>query len=275
VAGEDLRLPIERRVIAIFADQHLGKQRRRRQAAGNHPLRSRRLHHCLASSAGVFGTRGADYAQLRWNPVQHLAYALADDMQRTAAAGAGFIVDIEPHILARQMIGQWLAMGRPFGWLLLDRRTLLFFATEVGVQIFKPERELIGIEALGTTAELRALQLLDDGFEALDFGIAMFDSADNIAHQAMQKCCICREIVEIELHVRFYSNVLIRRSNFSIFGAGFCDSAGESRLPYALGCAPVDAFDQHRELRRCQRDRTVVTGHRRPDKAALIDTLGK
>jgi len=34
-------------------------------------------------------------------------------------------------------------------------------------------------------AELRALQLLDDGFQALDFSVAMFDRADNIANQAM------------------------------------------------------------------------------------------
>jgi len=56
-----------------------------------------------------------------------------------------------------------------------------------------------------------------------------------------------------------YSNTLIRRSEFAIFHAGFCDSACERRLPHALGCAPVDAFDQHRKLRRRQCDRTVVT----------------
>lgn len=38
VAGEDLRLPIEQCVIAIFADQHLGEQCWRCQAAGDHPL---------------------------------------------------------------------------------------------------------------------------------------------------------------------------------------------------------------------------------------------
>jgi hypothetical protein len=73
------------------------------------------------------------------------------------------VVDIEPHILARQMIGLRLAMGRPFGVLLLDPRTVLF-AREIAVEIFKPERQLVGIEALGTAAELRALQLLDDRF---------------------------------------------------------------------------------------------------------------
>ena len=211
VTREDLRLSIERRVVAIFADQHLGKQRRRRQAAGDHPLRSWRLHHSLTSPTGIFGTSSADHAQLRWYPVQHLAHALADHMQRAAATGAGHVVDIEPYILARQMVGQRFATGRSFGWLLLSRRTALLFAGEIAFDLFKSERKLIGIETLGTAAELRALQLLDDRFEALDLGVAMFDSAGNVANQAMQKYCICREIVEIELHVRFYSNTLISK----------------------------------------------------------------
>jgi hypothetical protein len=59
VAAEDLRLTVERRVIAIFADQHLREQRRRRQVANDWPLCSRRQRHRLASPAGVFGTSGA------------------------------------------------------------------------------------------------------------------------------------------------------------------------------------------------------------------------
>src|SRR5262249_15755653 len=150
------------------------------------------------------------------------ALALADHMQRATAAGTGDAVDAEPHILARQMAGQRFVTGRPFGWLLLSRPTALLLAGEIAFDLFKPGCELIGVEALGTAAELRALQLLDDRFEALDLAVAMFDLADNIAHQAMQKFCFYREIVEVELHVRFYSNMLIRRSNFAFFGAGFC-----------------------------------------------------
>ena len=53
MAGEDLRLPIQRRVIAIFADQDLGKQRRRRQAAGDWPL----WQPALAPPSGKSGRR--------------------------------------------------------------------------------------------------------------------------------------------------------------------------------------------------------------------------
>jgi hypothetical protein len=94
----------------------------------------------------------------------------------------------------------------------------------------------------------------------------MFDSADNIAHQAMQKCCICREIVEIELHVRFYSNTLIRRSNFALSDAGFYDSACQKRSPKALWRTPIDAFEEHGKLRWRQRHRSARLRHARPEK---------
>ena len=124
--------------------------------------------------------------------------------------------EIEPHIRARQMVGQRLAMGGSFGLLPLDLRTAPFFTGEIAVEILKPERQLIGIKALGTAADLRALQLLDDGFETLDLAVVMFDRGGDIAHQTMQKCCICRKIVEIELHVRFYSNTLISKKQLSL-----------------------------------------------------------
>src|SRR6516164_7525212 len=116
-------------------------------------------------------------------------------------------------------------MGRPFSLLFLDPRTVFCFAGDIAVKIFKPERELVRIETFGTATELRTLQLLDDGFETLYLAIAMLDIGDNITNQAMQKCCVCWEIFEIELHVRIYSNTLIRRSNFTLFDAGFLDSA--------------------------------------------------
>ena len=130
-------------------------------------------------------------------------------MQRAAAAGADRVVYIDPHIFALQMVGQWLATRGPFCLLVLDLWTALVFAGEIAVEIFKSERQLVGIDAFRTAAELHSLQPFDDRSQALDLTLAMFDRADNIADQAMQKFYICREIVEIELHVRFYSNTLI------------------------------------------------------------------
>ena len=196
MAGEDLRLPIERRVITIFADQDLGKQRPRRQAAGDRPLESRRLHYRCADPAGVFGTGGADYAQLRRNPIQHLAHALANDAQRAAAAAAGHAFNIEADILALQMIGQWFATRGPFDRLLFATRTLLFLTGDIAVDLFERERQLIGIEALGTTAKLRPLQLFDDRPQPLDLAAAVLDGGGHIANEMLQKSRFGRQIVE-------------------------------------------------------------------------------
>jgi hypothetical protein len=72
---------------------------------------------------------------------------------------------------------------------------------EIAVEVFKPEGELVGIETLGTTAKLRVLQLLDNGFQAVDFAVAMLDRGGDIAHQTMQKCRVCRKVLEINLHI--------------------------------------------------------------------------
>ena len=77
-------------------------------------------------------------------------------MQRAAATGTNYVVDIEPHIVARQMVGQRLAMGGPFGLLVLDPRTTLMGAGEIALEVFKSEGELVGIETLGMAAKLRA-----------------------------------------------------------------------------------------------------------------------
>jgi len=108
---------------------------------------------------------------------------------------------------------------------------------------------LVGIKAFGATAELCPLQLLDDDLEALDLAIAALDNICHLTHQTVQQSRIGRQIFEVKSHVRFYSNMVIRRSKFAIFYAGFCVvSACKSRPPDALGRAPIDAFDQHGEL---------------------------
>ena len=120
--GEYLRLPVERRVVAIFGEQYLRQKRRRRQSAGDQPVRRRRLRCRLASPTGVFRAGDADHAKLGRNPVEHLADALADRMERATTARISRLADVEPHVLARQMIGQRLAVGWPPRWWSLDAR---------------------------------------------------------------------------------------------------------------------------------------------------------
>ena len=139
------------------------------------------------------------------------------------------------------MIRQRLAPRPRFERVRCGDRKALPDAGNVTVEIFKSERQLVGIQAFGATPELRPLQLLDDGLEALDLTVAAVDDNNHLAHQKMQQRCNGRQIFKIEPHVRFYSNPVIRRSEFAIFYAGFCVvSAGKSRSPDALRCAPGD-----------------------------------
>ena len=93
---KDLRLPVQRRVIAILADQDLGKQRRGCQSACDRTFRRRRLAHRSTGPAAVLGTANPHDAELRGHPVQHLADALSDRMQGAAAACAGRRADVDP-----------------------------------------------------------------------------------------------------------------------------------------------------------------------------------
>ena len=111
LAGVDLRLPIERQVIGIFGDQHLGDGRLGRQSALDQPRRRRRLHDLvLAGSAGVFGPPRDDHPELRRHHVEPLAPVLADPVQIAPAAGAGLVVDIDDDLDPRQMRRQRAAV---------------------------------------------------------------------------------------------------------------------------------------------------------------------
>ena len=59
VAGEDLALAVERQVVAVLADQHMGQQARARHALGDRPLRCRRLVDRPAGPAAVAGPADA------------------------------------------------------------------------------------------------------------------------------------------------------------------------------------------------------------------------
>ena len=115
LAGEDLRLAIQRQMVGVFVDQHMRQQRLGGHAAVDRTLRRRRLHdRLLAGSAAI--PRPADHAdpQLGRHVVQHLRPVFADDVQRAPATGAGLVVDVDHHLDPRQMRRQCatVAFGR-------------------------------------------------------------------------------------------------------------------------------------------------------------------
>jgi len=103
---EDLALTIEWQVIAIFAHQNMRQQARARHSLGDGALRRSSLVDRPAGAATIFGTSDAQNPQPCWHEVKHLTDALADQMERTAAAGTDALFNIERHIFTGQMVGE-------------------------------------------------------------------------------------------------------------------------------------------------------------------------
>ena len=159
-----------------------------------------------AGAATVFGAADAQHTQARRHIVQHLADRLANLMDRAATAGTGAGVDVEGHILARQVVGQAGTVVRytlgPFLSAGRLRRQIGLRPGDIGIEIFEPEGKLIGIEALGPASEPGSLKLLDNTLEAFNFVIAGLDDDRHIAHQAVQKADVGRQVLKIETHER-------------------------------------------------------------------------
>ena len=109
--GEDLALPVEWKVIAVFGDQDMSEQGRTGQPLADRPLRGRGLMDGPAGPAAIARPADADDPKPRRHKIEHLADGLADHMQFTAAAGAGLMLEIEPDVLAGQMRRQAWSIG--------------------------------------------------------------------------------------------------------------------------------------------------------------------
>ena len=157
VAGEDLALPIERKVIAIFGDQDMSEEASTGEALGDWSFGSRRLMDRAASTAAIARPAKAYNAQTGRDMVEHLAHCLADHMQHAATTRTGIVFYIEPDVFVRQMRRKTRALGARYRFkrfAVVSDGKPSFGPRYVGVQILE---ELIVIEPLGATAELIAL----------------------------------------------------------------------------------------------------------------------
>src|ERR1700674_3385281 len=103
VPDEDLALPVKRKVIAVLGDQDMSEKTGTGEALGDRTLRGGRLMNSPAGPAAIARPADADDPKPRGHMIEHLADRLADQVQLAAAAGAGLVLDIAPHLLARQM----------------------------------------------------------------------------------------------------------------------------------------------------------------------------
>ncbi len=109
MAGIDGALAIQRLMIAVLGDHHLGQQPGASQAAGDGPRRRRHLHDRLAPSASQLGAHHAYNFEAGRHVFQSLADVLAQPLKLAAAsravAAGGWMQDVG---LARQRFGQGL-----------------------------------------------------------------------------------------------------------------------------------------------------------------------
>ncbi|RWC33617.1 hypothetical protein [Mesorhizobium sp.] len=89
------------------------------------------------------------------------------------------------------------------------------------------ERKLIRIDPLGTAADLRALQLLDDGFKALDLTVSVLNNRRHVTHKMPQKSRFAEQIVEVERHIQIYpkrnARTGLSRQDSGLRGGYFAD----------------------------------------------------
>jgi hypothetical protein len=157
LAAHDLGLPIERQMIGIFGDQHMGYGRFRRQACLDQPCWSRGLNDAVgASTACIFGTTGDDDAELRRDDVQPLRDILANAMQATAAA-ADQAFRLDDLFDTGKMLRKRAAIGRAgLGDSVPSLRGCLLFGMDNchgRFQVFQRQIELVGISLLGLAPE--------------------------------------------------------------------------------------------------------------------------
>src|ERR1700682_883347 len=108
--GEDLALPVKRKVVAVLGDQDMSEKTGTGETLGDRTLRGRRLMNSPTGPAAIARPADADDAKPRGHMIEHLADSLADHMQFAAATGARLMLNIEPHVLAGQMRRQAWSM---------------------------------------------------------------------------------------------------------------------------------------------------------------------
>src|ERR1700720_4766069 len=82
VPGENLALPVKRKVIAVLGDQDISEKTGTGEALGNRALGGGRLMNSPAGPAAIARPADADDSKPRGHMIEHLADSLADHMHR-------------------------------------------------------------------------------------------------------------------------------------------------------------------------------------------------
>ena len=171
LAAVDLGLPVERQVIGILADQHMGDRGFGRHATRDQPRRGSCLCNAIgAGPTGIFGAAGDDDAELGGHDVEPFRDILTDAMQ-AAAAGADQAVRFDDLFDARQVLGQRSTIGDTrLGGALGSAILGILFGMDHrhgGFEIFQRQLELVRIALLRFPAEDSRKRFLASTFPSL------------------------------------------------------------------------------------------------------------
>src|SRR5581483_301386 len=256
-------------------------------------LGHRRLHHRLALAARAGGSDVADNLEAAGYVLQYLGHALADLAQLAAAAGfahAGRRV----HDVAARQPGRQLTALLPAGGcragrdrrsvgdlLLVRRRGWRGSLRRCRLDLLERQLELLdaALDALRARAELLPAEPGELGLQLL--GLQRLLDQAGLGRGELGRAC--REhrlalgqerVLGNELPPKLLDlSAIIAASAHGrrIYTAS--RSSCEGRLPRALWGAPIDAFQQHRQLCRGERDGALL--RHRPHEAALLQPLGE
>ena len=242
-------------------------------------------HGPLAGAAGVARAARDAHPQLRGHDVELLGAQFVDHVQRTAAARAVTVLDVDHHLVARQMRRQRavIAIGPSFAPLPLrvlpprpPRPAPAWFSATVCSRSSSPNCSWSGVELLGAAAELVAQQALDQQPQlvvlGMQFRMLLRRRGDHIAQHLLQDGGVVRQGVEVDLHAAMMNNAPASapalRSTSALF---YPASSGLRRVTGARHSQPSSSVAS------CAAESAIRTRgrRRRPDELAVLEPLGQ
>ena len=206
LAAQYLCLTIERQRVGKLADHDVGDQCLGRHAAIDRPVGRRGDHDgLLASPADIARPPGHPNPQLRRHDVELPGGDLADWHERPAAARAIAVLDVDHHLVARQVRRQGAVVaGRRLRAGLACGASDCVLPSLVGrdglLEVLEPELELVRAQLLRPASKLVAHEPLHQQPQLLILGVQFAMLEQQRAHDLLQRSGVVRQGLGIDRH---------------------------------------------------------------------------
>ena len=293
IAGINFGLTMQRKVVTKLPDEHMRQQAGPGEAAVDRQAGCRRLGDALAAAAGHFRTHMPGDAERPGHVFQYLGHVFAQTSQRAAAFRAGTGGGMFHHV-ARQVFRQRLTFGSApprLDFRIGGRRLRLglrfrrCFLRDLLLEIADDQFELVdrASHLLRRRSEPLAQQLRQASFQLLDLNRLVLQSVARGFQLGRMVILTCQQQrpqggdvagqrggIQRRKHNRIFHDRFPFRQVKSHYRNDFFSSR-HFGTPGARRHPPIDALQQHRQLRRRQKHRAVLGLG--PDEAALLEPL--